>query len=76
MTEREDPDQPTLDLLCQAIELHCRKQTGLGPDDAQEMFFTMAYGVWRTHAIGQWDMYVQEQDERIKAYQASLKAQS
>jgi hypothetical protein len=36
MSEQENPDHPTLELLRQAIERHCRKHVALGPDDAEE----------------------------------------
>jgi hypothetical protein len=60
MTEQENPDQPTLDLLRQAVELHCRKHVALGPEDAEEWFFELAHDVWKQCAAGQWDAYVRE----------------
>jgi hypothetical protein len=68
MSEQENPNHPTLELLRQAIELHCRQHVALGPDDAREWFHALAGKAWKESAAGQWDLYVKEREQRIRDY--------
>ena len=68
MSEQKNPDHPTLELLRQAIEHHCRKHVALGPDDAEEWFFQLASQAWQESGTGQWDVYVKEREQRIREY--------
>ena len=73
MTEKDYPDQPILALLRQAVELHCRTHVALGPDDAEEWFRRLSGEVWKQYGLGQCDTYVEEREQRIRAYRKSLK---
>lgn len=46
MTTHPDPDQPTRDLLREAIRLHQEKHSALGDKDCREWFFEIAQQVY------------------------------
>jgi hypothetical protein len=72
MTEKDHPNQSILALLRQAVELHCRTHVALGPDDAEEWFRRLSGEVWEQYGLGQWDTYVEEREQRIRAYEERI----